>query len=187
MKKSEAIKNFDILYDSTYNDAIAFIAGKTGSLDNVEKILSVTYSEMYRYFLKCNSCSKNEIEITFLKALKESMKNYLPQEKDDFCIDSKIRKTQKSVDKLLETDFDISETDFLESKLNKKIYSFVMNKHITKRKIFILYFYCNYNAKQIANLLETEDDTVTHILFTLLKEIRDSFLKTSILKSEDNN
>lgn len=186
MKKKDAEKNFELLYESTYQEAIAYIICATGSLDNAENILSDLYYEMHKYFLKHSLFTQEDVKKHYISKLKETISKYdLAEEAEEYIITAKNRRTINSVDKILGTGLDISDNELFESMLNKKIYSYIMNKPLEVRRIFLLYFYCNYSPNQISELLGCEESDVTHIIYAILKEVRDAFLKNRIIKQEE--
>ena len=184
MKKTQVMQYFDSMYDSTYDDAIAFIIGMTGELDNIETILTETYLEIYTYLSKAKIVNSDEIQKYFIDTLKAKICKYSSKREDEYKVKAKIRRTLNSVQKMLLTEFEIEQDEFFESRFHKKIHSFISSKPALIRKVFLLYFYCNYDIEKIAALLQIETNEVTHITYTLLKEIRDTFLKHLIIKAE---
>ena len=185
MRKNEVDKIFEALYESTYDDAVAYIGGSTGNLAIMEDLLFSLYSQMYEFLLNSKIYDENLIKGKYIETLKNIIAPHLTDD-TNIEITSKRKRTINSVEKNLETEFYISETDLFESEIIDEIIKFISGEPSFVQKIFILYFYCNYDAKNISELLSAEENDVTHIIYALLKEIRDTYLKNKITKPEVN-
>lgn len=173
MKKLLADEKFDDLYKATYDDAVAYVTGMTGTMEYTEKILVKTYSDMYRYFRRIKEYSEQEMQDRFLSCLKNAVSGFIPRKEDAPETFKYASGSDPAV--ILEKDINISEQFFLESRLNRKIHSFVMAHGINERKIFILYFYCNYKVKQISLLLGKDEKYINQCICKMLEEIKERY------------
>jgi RNA polymerase sigma factor (sigma-70 family) len=184
MKKKEAGEKLEQLYNSTYDDAIAYIAAATGTLDKAEEILTETYFEIYKYFISSKVFNNADMQEYFFKTIRKSIEAHSEFSKETIEVRAKIRRTMNSVEKMLNTELDIEIADFFKANMNKEIYAYIMKSPAPIRRIFLLYFYCGYDAERIATLLQMQVNEVSHLLYTLLKDLRDGFLKGYITKVE---
>jgi len=187
MRKSIATAKFNQFYDMTYDDAVAFIAGKTGCIDIVNDILIDTYSAVYNQLLKIKTCNDEQIQNYFFICLKDSINNYWIDRDDTSYFDKNIIddiniNSEKILSEILDTDIDLSEQQATEKLLFNKINSYIMQQNDLKRKSFILHFYYGYPTKQVSKLLAVPINAINNSLISTLKEIRSNFLKEYISK-----
>ena len=177
MRIREAFENLDLLYDSTFDEAVAFIVYETGKTEIAEEILTKTYYSMLEYFLKTNEFEPSDIQVMFLDTLKKNLSGFVQNES---CANVPKAHNDISIsllNDLIDTDFEISEKEFKKVKLSKKIYKFISDKPSYIRKIFLLYFHCGYTIKTIAITLKLSEEDVISSLYSLLGEIKEKFLK----------
>ena len=175
MHKKTADEKFNMLYHSTFDDAVAYVTGITGSFDIVEKVLTKTYGKLYCYLRKEKNYDQETAEFKFLGLLKELTSDHIIQTEDSLRNFSK--QSPLPADEIMKQELDITESEFLTSHKNKKIHSYIMSYPKNERKIYILYFYCSYSTDKIASLLNYDQEYIENCISHLLVEIKDKFFK----------
>lgn len=176
MIKKVANEQFERIFEATLDDAVAYVAGMTGTFDIVEKVLIKTYAKLYRHLRKSKNLKNEDIEKAFLDILKDNTAKYInPQDNSNFRSFSKEKPLSPEL--ILEEELEISESEFLSTKKNKKIHSYIMSFPEQERKIYILYLYCNYTAEKISYLLNTDVEYINNSIAILLTEIKEKFCK----------
>ena len=185
MKKSAAISKFNELFEATYDDALAFVVGKTGNILLADEILTETYSELFAYLKKCNEYSINEIHDFFLNLIKETTKSRTTNEQS---LDSAVSVTEEQMiaseklTELLNTEFNINEKQLQDDLILKKINRYILQKDDIRKKTFVLHYYCGYTLEQISTLLGLSITHIENYIFQILSEIKKSFLNNYVNK-----
>lgn len=187
MRKSIATLEFNRIFDATYDEALAFVSGKTGNIALADDILTDTYTAVYSRLRKMNAYDLQYIHEFFLDYLKHSTNEHMIS--SDYVVstlttttDSNSISSTNLVDSILTTELSINEKDVTESLLLKKINAFVLQKDGIERKIFVLHFYCGYTLDQVSQLLEIPVYKINDQIYGLLTEIKNNFLNEYIGK-----
>ncbi len=180
MRKKQAEKFFKQIYDATFDDAVTYIYGKTGDLDIVNTVLFYTYNELY-LFLKKQRIYIDEITSDFFyECLNDMIAEFCEEKTPEF---REINPSdQQHLDKLLDVEFDLNDEVVNERMIVKKVHSYLMQKNVLERKIFLLYFFKGFDVRRISGLLGVNPDKVYGCLCTLLKEIKSNFLANYLTK-----
>lgn len=187
MKKSTAISKFNEIFDATYDEALAFVAGKTGNILLANDILTDTYSALFAHLKKCNEFDLNTTHEFFLRYIKESTNAYILKDKDlkntsNLAFQDEIADADKKIADLLNTEFEIHENQLQDTLILKKINRFILQKDDIRKKAFILHYYCNYSLEQVANLLDVSIQQTQSGIYQILCEIKKNFLGNYISK-----
>lgn len=179
MKKKEAINKFTSLYDATYDDAIAYTIGRTGSVDILSDVLKYTYNRLYQQLLKLKKYNLDEIKSNFFSYLNEAISKFDTSEKthsDTVHTDMQY----SSPDDFLNIELNISDDKAKELLLHKKIQSYIKTCSDTEKKVFYMFFYCGYEIEQISKLLNLQENQTTNLICTILNYIKSNFLEEYI-------
>ena len=174
MIRKSADEQFENLFEATFDDAVAYVAGTTGTFDIVEKILIKTYSKFYGFLRKTKNSDREQIEMTFLNILKNTTSKYISAS-DSSQFRSYKKESPISPQQILDEDLEITESEFLNMRKNLKIHSYIMSFPENERKIFILYLYCNYSPEKISRLLNVDTVYIDNSISVLLTEIKEKF------------
>lgn len=186
MRKKAAREVLEALYESTYTDAVAQYCTAFGTLNHIEDAFTKIYLEVYKHLLRLKKSTSEQTKDYFDKVFCEYISANSDDEQNQNPPDENSKFNTTDITKVLSTEFDISEKEFFESMLNKKIYSYVMTKPIFVRKVFLLFFYCGYTIERISVTLNCKHEIVTSSIYTLLTEIQNSFLKNKITEIQGN-
>lgn len=180
MKKNDAVRHFNDFYDTTYNDAMTFIAGKAGDTDIAPDVLTDTYTAVFALMQKQKEYDGAAVADEFYRALNNAIERH------------KRRPTEAShgthasdgvmLSELCGRVLDLNEQAAHDDMLIKKAHSYVLQCDSTDRKAFILYFYEGYTAQKIAELLGITEGEVFGHLESTVSGIQHNFLAKYIIK-----
>ena len=181
MKNSDAIKLLDALYDSTYDDALAYIAGKTGNLNSAEAILIDTYTEVYKAIKSTKNINPDKINNLLVDKLKTATRNHQTTNAEELYIDFSTF-DEKSIERILSTEFDLDTNKLENTLLLKKVNGYISKLPTFQQKSFVLHFYIGYSINQISHLLGESEEKITSSIGTTLNSIIINFLEEHISK-----
>lgn len=163
----EKIKEFEGIYNSTYNYILKYIICKCSNLDDVNDILQETYTEFYKvlkrnYEVKNDKAfliriAKNKIIENFNQKKVKMFSNYYEDEEIDF-----------------DAGIDIEE-DFITKDNIEKIWKYLKKKDQTIAKIFYLHFSLEMTFKEISEELSMKEATVKTNLYRMLEKMKIEF------------
>ncbi len=180
MRKAIAEQYFKEMYESTFDDSITYIFGKTGNPDLLNDVLFNAYSALFLFIKKQKYFIEEQVSNFFYNCINDMLNEFAPP---DTISPREIEGAQKQeVDELLDIEFDIDDEQAIDNLLIKKAHSYILQKSALERKIFVLYFYKGYEVRRISGLLGVDADIVYGCVATLLKEIKDNFLASYIKK-----
>lgn len=174
MKRSNAVQYFNNLYESTFDDAKAFVVGLTGNTDIVENVLLKTYKSVFEKLLKQKDITSDDIGKFFYNTLKNNALElagttqntaYLPNEKQ-----------ADDLKQILNTEFDLDEQKVNDEFLIKKAHNFLSQKPSIQKKAFVLYFYEGYETGEISKMLAVDEQVINGYIFDVLEDIKNNFL-----------
>ena len=180
MKRAIAEEYFKEVYESTFDDSITYIFGKTGNPDLLNDVLFNAYSALFLFIKKQRYYIEEQVSNFFYNCINDMLNEFAPP---DTTSAREIEGANKQdVEQLLDIEFDIDDEQAVENLLIKKAHSYILQKSSLERKIFVLYFYKNYDVRRISGLLGIDADIVYGCVATLLEEIKDNFLASYIKK-----
>lgn len=163
----EKIKEFEEIYNSTYNYILKYIICRCSNLDDVNDILQETYTEFYKvlkrnYEVKNDKAfliriAKNKIIENFNQKKVKMFSNYYEDEEIDFDAGINI------------------EEDFITKDNIEKIWRYLKKKDQTIAKIFYLHFSLEMTFKEISEELSMKEATVKTNLYRMLEKMKIEF------------
>ncbi len=176
MKRKQAEKYFNRIYDATFEDAVAFIAAKTGNTGIVTTVLEDTYKSLFYYILKQKELDEQTVMEKFAGLLKSSTNEFRAPdaECDDYI------STEEEITALESVDVAMSEQEATDDLYVKKAHSYVLQRSSLERRVFILYFYENRSAEEISKLLSVPIENVYGYLKKTSEDIQNNFLSKYI-------
>lgn len=165
------LKQFNNIYDKTYNQVLKYVVCKCSNMDDVNDIIQETYLEVYNALItnkKMNDIEKYIIGIARNKVNKYYTLSYRLQnlfifntKNDDFKMIDNI-KSDIDVEKI------IIQTDDIE-----KIWNYLKSKKIVIQKIFYLYYEFDLTIKEISQELCIGESYTKNCLYRTLKELQE--------------
>lgn len=165
MINQETLKEFNTLYEKTYNDVLKYIVCKCSNIADAEDILQNVYVEVYKKLLK-----KEDISKTYLIGItKNKVKDYYRFRYKQKII-SFFEKEEKTLLDAIPSDVDIEKSMFLKYD-TECVWKYLKKKKAIVSKIFYLYFHLELTIKEISKELEISESNVKYYLYRTLKEL----------------
>ena len=167
-------KNFEEIYNKTYNNVLKYIVCKCQNLDDVNELVQDTYVELYQML-------KNRKQITNEKSYvlgiaKNIVKKYYRnkyKEKSNILYFSKDREQDE-----IEIQADVNlEADFISKENIEEIWNYLNNKNVLIAKIFYLYYGLGLKITEISEELKIKESTIKNYIYRTLKELNKKFGK----------
>ncbi len=167
-------KNFEEIYNKTYNNVLKYIVCKCQNLDDVNELVQDTYVELYQML-------KNRKQITNEKSYvlgiaKNIVKKYYRnkyKEKSNILYFLKDREQDE-----IEIQADVNlEADFISKENIEEIWNYLNNKNVLIAKIFYLYYGLGLKITEISEELKIKESTIKNYIYRTLKELNKKFGK----------
>ena len=167
-------KNFEEIYNKTYNNVLKYIVCKCQNLDDVNELVQDTYVELYQ-MLKNRKQINNEKSYV-LGIAKNIVKKYYRnkyKEKSNILYFSKDREQDE-----IEIQADVNlEADFISKENIEEIWNYLNNKNVLIAKIFYLYYGLGLKITEISEELKIKESTIKNYIYRTLKELNKKFGK----------
>lgn len=165
------LKQFDEIYNKTYNQTLKYIICKCSNIEDVNDIIQETYLELYKTI-------KNKKEIDdFDKYIIGIAKNKI---KKHYNLLYKIKTISlfTSKENNLELIDNIKSNIDIENIIIKNIdketiWNYLKSKNIIIQKIFYLYYELDLKIKEISKKLNITESYVKNSLYRTLKELQE--------------
>ena len=167
MVDQETLKEFDLLYESTYFDVSKYVVCKCSKPDDVEDILQNIYLAVFKAISKNVNVTKEYI----LGIAKNKVKDYYR-----FNYKEKIISLFSSKDDIQEIDIPDVDTDIEASIMDKYdtelVWEYLRSKKVEVFKVFYMYFNLNLTIKEISKCLSLTESNVKHYLYRTIRELK---------------
>lgn len=168
MSNQISLKDFEKIYNLTYNQTLKYIICKCSNIDDVNDIIQDTYVELYNILkrkgtIMLDNTTSYIIGIAKKKLLKHygilyKLKKFSLWNDEDTYLD-------------IPSEFDLE--DEILTRLNaKKVLEYIRKKDIMVIKVFYLYYYLDLKISQIATALALSESNVKNILYRTIKDIK---------------
>jgi len=165
MINQETLKEFNSLYQKTYNDVLKYIVCKCSNIADAEDILQNVYVEVYKKLLKGEEISKSYL----IGITKNKVKDYYRFRYKNKIISFFERDDNAFID-AIPSDVDIEKSMFLKYD-TECVWKYLKKKKAIVAKIFYLYFHLELTIKEISTELEVTESNVKYYLYRTLKEL----------------
>ena len=169
------LKQFDSIYEKTYNQVRKYIVCNCSNMDDVNDIIQESYLELY------NAIKKNKNIENINKYLIGIAKNKI---KRHYTILYRIRtisifnKDNDETDLLdtIKNDYDLEEIIIKNDDI-ERIWNCLKTKKIIIQKIFYLYYELDLTIKEISQVLCISESYTKNCLYRTLKELQEFLRK----------
>lgn len=171
MLDAPSLKQFNKIYDDTYNKVLKYIICKCSNIEDVNDIIQETYLEVYKSLIKEKNIDNFDNYI--IGIAKNKIKKH-------YSIFYKI----KTISLFESKDDNIELLDNIESNVNIEqivlntsnkefIWNYLKKKKIIIQRIFYLYYELNLKIKEISKELKVSESYVKNSLYRTLKELQE--------------
>lgn len=171
-------KQFDKLYDLTYDDVLKFVVCHCSNINDVNDIMQETYLELYK-ILNRKELNQDNIK-SFIKGIANNKlkKHYsILYKLQTISLFSKNINDIELIDTITDN-IDI-EKIVINDELSNKIWEFIKDKKLIISKIFFLHYYSNLTIKEISKHLNVSESYIKNCLYRTLKDLQNTFGKDS--------
>lgn len=173
MSTQLTLKDFETIYEKTYNITLKFIVCKCSNIEDVNDLIQDTYTELYSMLKK-----KKQIELDNVTnyiigiANKKIKKHYGILYNLKF---SSIFTKEDNEEKIKDIPSDCNIEDEVLNNLNaKEVWEYIKKKNIRVIKVFYLYYCLELKISQIAIELKISESNVKNILYRTIKDIKNN-------------
>lgn len=171
---------FNKVYDETYKKVFGYVIAKCGDTNDIADILQETYTEVYSVMIKKGENYVNNYEAFILRVAKTKIfRHYSLKEKMKCLIPFFTDSTEKEINPI---DFEFKDSISLEEQVFNNIHleeiaNYISKKPEVTKKVFYLFYYCEYTIPQISKELNISESNVKNKLYRTVKEVRQIYGK----------
>lgn len=168
------LKQFEKIYDETYNTTLKYVICKCSNLDDVNDIIQETYLEFYKSLKQqkqINNYRKYIIGIASNKIKKHY--NFLSRIKTIPLFSDKDN--DLNIVDTIPNNIDLEEI-IIKCTNNDLIWKYLKTKKIIIQKVFYLYYELDLTIKDISQQLKVSESYTKNCLYRTLKELQ-NFLR----------
>ena len=178
MKRKQAEKYFNEIYNATFDEAVTYVSARTGNTGITPTVLEDTYKALFYYLLKLKEPDDSAVSEKFIEILKKITEEF--KAPDAEC--DEYVSTKQEVEDIENSDIAMSEEQATDDLYVKKAHSYVLQRSSLERRVFILYFYENCTAERISALLSIPVENVYGYIKKTSEDIQANFLSKYISK-----
>ncbi len=170
MASEKNLKNFEEIYNKTYNDVLKYIVCKCFNIDDVNDIIQEVYIDVYKKVINNDNIldvqkyimaiAKNKVRKHYRLSYKLKDIFVFNKKSDLEIIDTVADKVD--IEKIV---LDKSDTEF--------IWQFLKKKKLIVQKIFYLYYGLDFTIKEISLKLGISESNVKNYLYRNIKELQE--------------
>lgn len=162
---------FNTIYDETYHLTLKYVISKCSDISYVQDMMQNIYLNLYNTLLRKNDYIKNYKAFVITLAKREIFKYYSLKNKLKLLLDN--------------TDFDIIENsiiddsyieaDFVNKENKELIWNEIRKESLDVQKMMVLYYMEGVSLKEIARLLNVNENTVKTKIYRTISKLKGTF------------
>lgn len=168
------LKQFNTIYDKTYNKVVKIVVCRCSNMDDVNDIVQEVYLEVYNAIVKKKNIDDFEKYVIGI-AKNKVKKHYSLLYRINTIPLFSSKNDDKELVNVLKSDEDILKIVLKEQDI-EDIWKYLKSKRIIIQKIFYLYYELDLTIKEISKELDVGESYIKNCLYRTLKELQE-FLK----------
>lgn len=169
MIDQETLKTFDELYYESYNEVLKYVICNCSNIEDTKDIVQNVYLEVIK---KIKKGTQQELTKQYIIGItKNKVKDYYRFNYKHKLLSLFTNKENIDLLDQVPSDYDLQD-DFIKETDLKLIWEYLKKKKVIISKIFYLYYYDNYEIKEIADILNISESNVKNNLYRTLKELK---------------
>ncbi len=169
MIDQETLKTFDILYYESYNEVLKYVICNCSNIQDIKDIVQNVYLEVIK---KIKKESKVKITKQYIMGIaKNKVIDYYRFNYKNKIVSLFSNKEGIELLDQIPSDYDLEDHFIKETDL-KIVWEYLKKKKVIISKIFYLYYYEDYEIKEIAKVLNISESNVKNNLYRTLKELK---------------
>ena len=165
------LKQFNKIYDETYNQVLKFIVCRCSNMDDINDIIQDTYLELYNAIIKERNITDYKKYIIGIANNKIKKYYSLLYRINSISIFSTKDKELELIS-TIKSDIDI-EKIVIKCNDIEIIWNYLKSKKIIIQRIFYLYYELDLKIKDIAKELDITESYTKNCLYRTLKELQE--------------
>lgn len=169
------LKQFNNIYDKTYNQVLKYVVCKCSNMEDVNDIIQETYLEVYNAITKKKNINNFDKYIIGIAKNKIKQHYNLLYKIQIISLFNNKNNELKLLDNI-KSDIDIEEIILKTSDIDS-IWEYLKSKKIIIQRIFYLYYELDLTIKEISKQLEISESYTKNCLYRTLKELQEFLRK----------
>ncbi len=171
MSTQLTLKDFETIYEETYNRVLKYIVCKCSNIEDVNDLIQDTYTELYSILKKKEHLELDNVVNYIIGIANKKIKRYYgilySLKLSSFWI------TKNNEEKIIDIPSDIDiESETLDNLNANEVWEYIRKKDIRVVKVFYLYYCFELKISQIAIELKISESNVKNILYRTIKDIK---------------
>jgi len=165
------LKQFNRIYEETYNQVLKYIVCKCSNMEDINDIIQETYLEVYNAIVKKKKIEDFEKYIIGIAKNKVNKYYTLLYSLQNIFIFKNKNDDIELLDNI-KSDIDIEQI-IIKADDTEKIWDYLKTKKIVIQKVFYLYYELDLTIKEIAKELNIGESYTKNCLYRTLKELQE--------------
>lgn len=165
------LKNFEEIYQQTYQETLKYMISHCNNLEDVNDLIQETYVEFYKKLKRLEKIEVEKSQAFLIGIAKNIIKKYYRfhyQKRSNIIELEGLEATDEKID---------LEVQFITKENVAQIWKILENKDVKIAKIFYLYYGLDMKIKEIAVQLNLTESAVKNYLYRTIKELKRTFWK----------
>lgn len=171
MSTQITLKDFETIYEETYDRTLKYIVCKCSNIDDVNDLIQDTYTELYSMLKRKKKLELDNIANYVIGIANKKIKQYYGILYSLKISSLWIKENNKEKIMDIPSDIDI-EAETLEILNANEVWQYIKKKDIRVIKVFYLYYCLELKISQIAIELKISESNVKNILYRTIKDIK---------------
>lgn len=161
-------KEFEKIYENTYNNLLKFIVINCYNIDELNDIIQDTYVELYKIMKRKKQIHIENINAFICGIAKNIIKRHY-YKKNKLVVYQNLENENSYQ---IQDDFDLEE-EIINKENAKQVWEYVKTKDCNTSKVFYLYFGLDEKISDISKELGLNESTVKNKIYRTLKELKE--------------
>lgn len=171
MSTQVTLKDFETIYEKTYDRTLKYIVCKCSNIEDVNDLIQDTYTELYSMLKRKKKLQLDNIANYIIGIANKKIKRYYGILHSLKLSSLWIKENNKEKIMDIPSNIDI-EYETLEHINANQIWKYIKEKDIRVIRIFYLYYCLELKISQIAIELKISESNVKNILYRTIKDIK---------------
>ena len=162
-------KDFEEIYEKTYNGVLKFAIVKCNNIEDINDIIQDTYLELLK-IIKKKKVLEIENVYSYIFGIENNIikRHFYKKKKDNVVL---FYDNENNLNKNIEDNFDL-ESNIINKNNVEKVWDYLKERDLITTKIFYLYFALGLKISEISKELEVGESNIKNRIYRTLKEIK---------------
>ena len=162
-------KDFEEIYEKTYNGVLKFAIVKCNNIEDINDIIQDTYLELLK-IIKKKKVLEIENVYSYIFGIENNIikRHFYKKKKDNVVL---FYDDENNLNKNLEDNFDL-ESNIINKNNVEKVWDYLKERDLITTKTFYLYFALGLKISEISKELEVGESNIKNRIYRTLKEIK---------------